>query len=63
MATFRGHLRKKKTSIKSGAGHNDVYKPIWFAYEIMEAFLAQVYEVHKTCNSENVEVSKIKKLL
>jgi len=36
MATFRGHLRKKKkASIKSGAGANDIYKPIWFAYEYM----------------------------
>lgn len=39
MATFKGHLRKKKASIKSGAGINDIYKPIWFLYEQMESFL------------------------
>lgn len=38
-STFRGHLRKK-ASIKSGAGANDIYKPIWFDYEYMESFLA-----------------------
>lgn len=40
MATFRGHKRKKEASIRSGATGSDIYKPIWFAYEIMESFLA-----------------------
>lgn len=29
MAKFSGHLRKKKASIKSEAGANDIYKAIW----------------------------------
>lgn len=53
MASFRTHLRKKKASIRSGAGAEDVYKPVWFAYEYMEGFLAQVYEVHKSINTQN----------
>lgn len=42
MATFRGHLRKKKVkraSFKNGDGLDDVYKPVWFAYETMLEFL------------------------
>ncbi|XP_025424207.1 uncharacterized protein LOC112693382 isoform X2 [Sipha flava] len=46
MATFRSHLRKKRASIKSGA--TDIYKPVWFAFEYMESFLAPVYKCHRT---------------
>lgn len=53
MATFRGHLRKKKASIRSGAGVNDIYKPIWFAYEYMESFLSPVYECQSTINTQD----------
>lgn len=60
MATFRGHLRKKKASIKSGAGFDEVYKPIWFAFETMDAFLGAVYECNATINTENFQVSSIK---
>ncbi|VVD02401.1 unnamed protein product [Leptidea sinapis] len=38
MATFRRHLKKKKDSIRSGAGSDDVYTPVWFAYDLMESF-------------------------
>jgi hypothetical protein len=40
--TFRGHLCKKKASIRSGAGVNDIYKPIWFAYEFMESSITSL---------------------
>lgn len=53
MVTFRGHLRKKKPSTRSGAGANDIYKPIWFAYEYMESFLAPVYECQTTINTQD----------
>lgn len=59
MATFRRHLRKKKASIKSGAGVNDIYKPIWFLYELMESFLGDVNECLPTINTER-QVTKIK---
>jgi len=52
MATYRGLLRKKKASIRSGAGADDIYKPIWFAYEMMDNFLRPVYEVEMTVNTE-----------
>lgn len=57
MATFRPLLKKKKMSIKSGAGTDDVFQPVWFAYEIMERFLGTNYEVEETINTED-EVSK-----
>ncbi|VVC94911.1 unnamed protein product [Leptidea sinapis] len=56
MATFRRHLKKKKDSIRSGAGSDDVYTPVWFAYDLMESFLRPVYTCSNNVNSE--EVSK-----
>ncbi|KAL4126795.1 hypothetical protein QTP88_011004 [Uroleucon formosanum] len=53
MATLRGHLRKKKASIRSGAGVNDIYKPIWFVYEYMESFISPVYECQSTINTQD----------
>jgi hypothetical protein len=57
MATFRPLLKKKKASIRSGAGTDDVFQPIWFAYDIMERFLGTIFEVVETINTED-EVSK-----
>lgn len=59
MATFRGHLRKKKASIKSGAGEEDVYKPIWYAYDLMESFLGRIYDCNPTISTQET-VSKVK---
>jgi hypothetical protein len=44
MASFRHHLRRKKRSIKSGASSDEVYKPTWYAYEVMEGFLGSLYD-------------------
>ncbi|KAL4101009.1 hypothetical protein QTP88_021030 [Uroleucon formosanum] len=52
MATFRPLLKKKKASIRSGAGTDDVFQPIWFAYDIMERFLGTNFEVVETINTE-----------
>ncbi|CAH1987008.1 unnamed protein product [Acanthoscelides obtectus] len=52
MATFRRHLKRKQDSIRSGAGADDTYKPIWFAYEVMESFLGPVYTCTKNINTE-----------
>ncbi|CAH2000488.1 unnamed protein product [Acanthoscelides obtectus] len=41
MATFRGHLRRNKASIRSGAGGDYIYKPIWFAYSLWKLFLVK----------------------
>lgn len=59
MATFRNQLRKKQESMRSGAGVEDIYEPIWFAYEAMEKFLLPLYKCRSTINTEN-SVSKIK---
>lgn len=56
MATFRPLLKKKKSSVRSGAGTEDMFQPIWFAYDAMENFLGTIYSVEETINTEN-EVS------
>jgi hypothetical protein len=53
MASFRHHLRRKKASIKSGASSDEVYKPTWYAYEVMEGFLGSLYDCDPTYNTEN----------
>ena len=62
MATFRGYLRRKRASIRSGACLEDIYKPVWFAYEYMDKFLASVYDCTTTINSQQTIVSTIKLL-
>ncbi|CAF4892110.1 unnamed protein product [Pieris macdunnoughi] len=52
MVTFRRHLKKKKDSIRSGAGFDDVYTPVWFAYDLMESFLGPLYSCSNNVNSE-----------
>jgi len=52
MATFRGHLRKKK----AGAGQNDIYRPIWFLYDQMESFLGKLNDCNVTYNTEEVNI-------
>ncbi|KAK9893035.1 hypothetical protein WA026_023335 [Henosepilachna vigintioctopunctata] len=52
MATFRRHFKKKQDSIRSGAGADDIYKPIWFAYDLMESFLGPVYTSTNNINTE-----------
>lgn len=54
MASFRGHLRKKKASISSGAGPDDVYMTKWFLYNQLENFLGNVNECVATLNMEHV---------
>lgn len=54
MATFRGHLRRKKASIRSGAGQEDIYKPIWFLYNLIESFMGNINDCNATLNTEQV---------
>lgn len=60
MATFRQLLRRKKQSVRSGAGEDDIYKPVWLYYDAMETFLASIYECNTTVSTEERQVSKIK---
>lgn len=56
MATYRGQLRKVHNSLKSGVGLEEVYKPIWFAFDLMHSFLGHLYKCKTTINTEK-EVS------
>ncbi|CAH2004357.1 unnamed protein product [Acanthoscelides obtectus] len=42
MATFRSITRRKKAIIKTENGSSDCYRPVWFAYELMDSFLGSV---------------------
>lgn len=59
LGTFRTNLKKRNASIRSGAGTEDVYQPIWIFYDVMAAFLTDVYESTSILNSEE-KVSKNK---
>lgn len=52
MATFRPLLKKKHNSMRSGAGADDIFNPIWFAFDIMERFLGPTFIVDDTVNTE-----------
>lgn len=58
MTSFRSNLKKKKDSKRSGAGEDEVYKPIWIFYDVMESFLFDVYECKSIVNTEE-NVSKV----
>ncbi|OWR53195.1 uncharacterized protein LOC116778156 [Danaus plexippus] len=48
-----------KKSLKSGAGEDDVYKPVWLYYDAIETFLAPVYKCHVTINTEEGLISPV----
>lgn len=50
-ASYRGYKNKVKKSENSGAGVDDVYKPIWFAYEIIDSFFGDTTKCKKTINT------------
>ncbi|CAH0697409.1 unnamed protein product [Spodoptera exigua] len=52
LSTFRTNLKKRNASIRSGAGTEDVYQPIWIFYDVMAAFLTDVYESTSILNTE-----------
>lgn len=52
MTAFRTNLKKKKESIRSGAGLDDIYTPSWPFFEIMESFLRDVYECKSIINTD-----------
>ncbi|CAH2013464.1 unnamed protein product, partial [Acanthoscelides obtectus] len=49
---FPKAFKQKQDSIRSGAGGEDIYKPTWFAYEMMESFLLPVYTCIDGINTE-----------
>ncbi|XP_047518168.1 uncharacterized protein LOC125058185 [Pieris napi] len=57
MATFRQLLRRKKQSVRSVAGEDDIYKPVWLYYDAMETFLASIYECNTTVSTEERQIT------
>lgn len=56
MASYRTWLKKVKDTIKSGAGTEDIYKPNWFAYEMMDRFLKDKNVPRETLTSEVIDL-------
>nr|CAI5831552.1 unnamed protein product [Callosobruchus analis] len=52
MAMFRQLLNKVKSSLKSGAGMDDIFKSSCCVYETMANFLQPVYSARDTINTE-----------
>nr|CAI5826788.1 unnamed protein product [Callosobruchus analis] len=48
MVILRQLLNKVKSSLKSGAGRDDIFKHSWFACETMANFLRPVYSERDT---------------
>uniref|UniRef100_A0A8D9F6E7 MADF domain-containing protein n=1 Tax=Cacopsylla melanoneura TaxID=428564 RepID=A0A8D9F6E7_9HEMI len=55
MATFRSLLKKKKASMVPGAGAEDIYEPVWYAYALMESFLGKMYDIDSIEDTMNTE--------
>ncbi|GBP19754.1 hypothetical protein EVAR_8914_1 [Eumeta japonica] len=52
MTAFRTNLKKKKESMRSGAGFDDIYTPSWPFFDVMESFLKDVYECKSIINTD-----------
>ncbi|GBP63655.1 hypothetical protein EVAR_47993_1 [Eumeta japonica] len=53
LATFRLNLKRIISSMRSGAGAEEVYQPVWIFYDVLAAFLTDVYESASVMNSED----------
>lgn len=51
LSSYRSYKTKVKRSLSSGAGVDDVYKPVWFAYELMDSFLSDTTKCIKSLNT------------
>lgn len=52
MGTFRKLNSRVKASSRTGSGTDEIFKPDWFAYELMARFLHSVYNPRETQDSE-----------
>ncbi|CAG9569880.1 unnamed protein product [Danaus chrysippus] len=52
MSAYRGYKTKINKYETSGVGSSDVYKPTWFAFELMDSFLASLYTCQPSLNSQ-----------
>lgn len=58
MTTFRMHKRKIKSSEQSGAGSDDIYTPIWFAFSLMDSFLGDIIDSNSNKTKNTITVSR-----
>lgn len=60
LTQYRDCLKKIKDSTKTGSSAEDIYKPSWFAFDALHAFMGDVYEYRVTISTEamSTEVSK-----
>lgn len=52
MSTYRALKKKVLLSKKSGAGSDEIFKPNWFAYDVMDSFLCNTGKIRQTLNTE-----------
>lgn len=52
MPTYKTLKKKAIASKRSGASHDDVYKPTWFAFSFMDGFLKDVGSIRPTTDTE-----------
>ncbi|XP_069361050.1 uncharacterized protein [Maniola hyperantus] len=52
MATWRPLFRKKMASLKAQAAEDEVFQPVWFAYDAMESYLGSVYDIDGSLTTE-----------
>lgn len=46
--SYRGYRRKIKKTKVSGAGRKDVFKLLWFVFDVINTFMQDVYTLHGT---------------
>ncbi|CAH1999561.1 unnamed protein product [Acanthoscelides obtectus] len=52
-ASYRKYRKMVKDSHQSGAGENELYKPVWFAYEALDGFLSDGLTPKITINTQS----------
>ncbi|KAL1488450.1 hypothetical protein ABEB36_014921 [Hypothenemus hampei] len=56
LSSFRKYRKIVKDSVHSGAGAGEIYKPVWFAFELMNSFLGEGLTCKSTINTiSNIE--------
>ncbi|CAH2012137.1 unnamed protein product [Acanthoscelides obtectus] len=57
MSTYRLYRKKILDSTRSGSSVDDIFKPNWFAYDLMDSFLAPIYDKTDTytINTESMK--------
>lgn len=57
LSAFRLNHKKVIASRKSGAGEDEIFKPVWIYYDALAAFMSDVYECKSILTTED-HVSK-----